>query len=175
MSKNRNPVHGALWSEFRGQVRAAVRKPGRADECDGRCDAVDDHHDDAAGPGGPADAAGGRRGRHRAQPELARRPVQLHRRRHCLARPGRALTAAGQTKRNMNCQFDYTVIDSFFECEYYTVVIAYIKDNDSIFLYKLEFCIILENLLNDGGCHFFMRLNFNQTNQNFFFFFTINN
>ena len=24
MSKNRNPVHGALWSEFRGQVRAAV-------------------------------------------------------------------------------------------------------------------------------------------------------
>ena len=37
-----------------------------------------------------------------------------------------ALTAAGQTKRNMNYQFDYTVIDAFFKCEYYTVVIAYV-------------------------------------------------
>ncbi len=89
-----------LWPD--GQVRAAVRKLGCADECDGRCDAVHDHNDDPPGPGGPADAAGGRRGRHRAQPELALRPIEHHRRRHCLARPGRALTAAGQTKRNMN-------------------------------------------------------------------------
>ncbi len=87
-----------------GPLRARVRESGRADERDGRRHAV--HHDDdhAGQPGREPHAAGGRGGRHRAQPELAAGAVRLDQRGrgHGLARTRRAHAALGQAQTNVN-------------------------------------------------------------------------